>query len=427
MSDIPMPSRKWWTRVALPGVLIGSAAGLLVYSARESLIPAADVVVTPVFTRAVATRGVQAGVVAQAPGWVEASPYPIRVTALTDGVVKESLVLEGERVEPGQVVARLIDDDARLDVAQAEAIVAEARAMVSLAEAEARVARSRLEEVRDELARKEPLVETGGFTEAEVARLRYRLVTMETEADAARARVASVGARVASAVVEQSRARLRLDRTSVRAATGGVVLSGIVEPGSNLMGDRVVVRLYDPSRLQVRADVPLSDATKVHEGMEAEVRSEADPSKVWRGRVTRGVHEADLQRNTVQYKVEIEDASGRLRPEMLVRVRFLGSEGPEGVGGAGSGSAGAGVVVVSVGAVRERNGSRASVLVVEVSARSGARAVRREVTLGADAGEGLVEVVSGLRAGDRVIVGGVASEGRRVRITGEDLDERGGA
>lgn len=425
MSDIPMPSRKWLTRVALPGVLIGSAAGLLVYSARESLTPAADVVVTPVFTRAVATRSVQAGVVAQAPGWVEASPYPIRVTALTDGVVKESLVLEGERVEPGQVVARLIDDDARLDIAQAEAMVAEARAMVSLAEAEERVARSRLEEVRDELARKEPLVKTGGFTEAEVARLRYRLVTMETEADAARARVASVGARVASAVVEQSRARLRLDRTSVRAATGGVVLSGIVEPGSILMDDRVVLRLYDPSRLQVRADVPLSDATKVHEGMEAEVRSEADPSKVWRGRVTRGVHEADLQRNTVQYKVEIEDASGRLRPEMLVRVRFLGSEGPEGVGGAGS--AGAGVVVVSGGAVRERNGDRASVLVVEVTSRSGARAVRREVTLGADAGEGLVEVVSGLRAGDRVIVGGVASEGRRVRITGEDLDERGGA
>ena len=60
----------------------------------------------------------------QAPGWVEPDPYPTFVTALTNGVIDKLLVLEGESVEAGQVVAEMVDDDARLAVARAEAELA---------------------------------------------------------------------------------------------------------------------------------------------------------------------------------------------------------------------------------------------------------------------------------------------------------------
>ena len=57
---------------------------------------------------------VRRSAVTEAAGWLEADPFPIYVPALAPGIVKEVLVLEGEPVEAGQVVVRMIDDDARL-------------------------------------------------------------------------------------------------------------------------------------------------------------------------------------------------------------------------------------------------------------------------------------------------------------------------
>ena len=74
------------------------------------------------------------------PGWVEADPFPTAVTALADGVVAEVLVLEGQRVEPNQVVARLIADEARLALAKAESALHAAAADVAAAQAELKAA-----------------------------------------------------------------------------------------------------------------------------------------------------------------------------------------------------------------------------------------------------------------------------------------------
>jgi len=60
-------------------------------------------------------------VTVQAPGWVEADPFPIYVSGLAPGVVDKVLVLEGQAVKAGDVVATLIEDDARLALAQAQA------------------------------------------------------------------------------------------------------------------------------------------------------------------------------------------------------------------------------------------------------------------------------------------------------------------
>jgi RND family efflux transporter MFP subunit len=78
--------------------------------------------------------GAVGAVAVQAPGWVEADPYPIYVPALASGVVEEVLVLEGEPVSAGQVVARLIDDDARLALDLARAQLADRRAQLTIAQ-----------------------------------------------------------------------------------------------------------------------------------------------------------------------------------------------------------------------------------------------------------------------------------------------------
>lgn len=130
---IPLPPRRWKTRVLVPALIIGAAGSILVFAARGALRPAVQVRIVP----AVVKAGVQSpgAVVVQAPGWVEPNPYPVSVTALADGVVGEVLVLEGEAVRKNQVVARLIPDDAKLALQRAEAELSERQAELATAQA----------------------------------------------------------------------------------------------------------------------------------------------------------------------------------------------------------------------------------------------------------------------------------------------------
>ena len=98
---VPQPPSRWKTRILLPMTIIGAFAGVLLYALRDSLIPAQRVTVIPVVVKSAAGGGAS-GVVTQAAGWVEPDPYPIYVSALTDGIVKEVTVLEGQTDEAGE-------------------------------------------------------------------------------------------------------------------------------------------------------------------------------------------------------------------------------------------------------------------------------------------------------------------------------------
>ena len=72
----------------------------------------------------------------QASGWIEPDPYPIVVPTLVNGVVDEVFVLEGETVEKDQVLARLIDEDAVLDLREAESRLSTLQAEIEAANAQ---------------------------------------------------------------------------------------------------------------------------------------------------------------------------------------------------------------------------------------------------------------------------------------------------
>jgi len=79
----------------------------------------------------------------QAAGWAEPEPFPVIVSALRSGVVKEMLVRESQVVGASDVVARLVDDQERIAVKSAEAEhqgalaeQARARAILSIVERE---------------------------------------------------------------------------------------------------------------------------------------------------------------------------------------------------------------------------------------------------------------------------------------------------
>ena len=140
---VPEPTSRYLTRVALPVGILGAAALLLLVSTKQSWSSGVEVQVSRVVAKATVTdqdtgdasdqESVPAAGPVQAPGWVEPDPYPIYVTALANGIVKEVLVLEGQRIKKGQTVARLIDEDALLALQRVEGELARREAQLAAA------------------------------------------------------------------------------------------------------------------------------------------------------------------------------------------------------------------------------------------------------------------------------------------------------
>ncbi len=185
------PPRRWWSRVGLPAFLVLAFALLFLRTAWHNLRPRVQVQTSPVVVRSAAELGVVARgaeeIVASAPGWVEAAPYPIAVPALANGVVEQILVLDGDSVQAGQVVARLIADDARIARDEAAAVLARERAELGLARA--RLANARLAWEHPVAVERNVAVSRASLAHAEAALARLPSEEAESRARLAELRV----------------------------------------------------------------------------------------------------------------------------------------------------------------------------------------------------------------------------------------------
>lgn len=352
--------------------------------------------------------------VAQASGWIEPDPYPIRVPVRVDGFVADVPVLEGQFVRTGDLLAALDATNFMLAAARAEAEWRAARAEadesdreLARLESEVRASEARLAAAQDQAARAQALTDAAA-TQAE--RTATRLAAAEAEAmleaarlayEAHRHRCEQLRAAVARAAAELDQARLDLERTRVYAPIDGVVLRREAAPGMKRMvamddpESSTIVTLYDPRRLQVRADVPLAEVGRVETGMAARVVTAAFPNRVFTAVVTRITGEADLARNTLQVKVALRDPDPRMRPEMLCRVEFLAPDQAAPL------ASGARTVWIPAAARRTDAEGRSVVWVMDVVRGT---AHPRPAELAREERGGWIRVLDGVRPGERVIV-----------------------
>ena len=168
-------------------------------------------------------------------------------------------------------------------------------------------------------------------TRASRKSMRQRRVSQEIAEDLNQIafQVLAIQARIKGAEVDLEKAELAYSRTKITAPADGRVLALMAAPGQKKMvgmdaeDSSTIAVLYDPEHLQVRVDVPLGDAAGLGVGQRAKIRCNLLPDMVFEGEVTRIEGSADLQRNTLQAKVRIENPSEKLRPEMLCRVEFF--------------------------------------------------------------------------------------------------------
>ncbi|MFK7852298.1 MAG: efflux RND transporter periplasmic adaptor subunit [Akkermansiaceae bacterium] len=361
--EAPRP-RKRLSVWILPMALIAGFALIFATLFRDRLLPAKAVEIIPAVglaeqfeSKTDASSPARTGeLLFQASGWIEPDPLPIKATALTDGIVDQVHVLEGELVKRGDLIASLIDIDTKLRRDAMAAKLADAKASfdahcvgtqirlqrMEIAKANLAIAEANAEETGQKLDRYQRLAK-GAISEDEMLAVRLDNERMLAEVDADKARIVEIAeelnrisyeilaiqARIRASEIDLAEAQLAYDRTKITAPTDGRIQELKAAPGQKKMlgmegeDSATIAILYQPDHLQVRVDVPLADAAGLSVGQRAKIRCNLLPDQVFEGEVTRIEGAADLQRNTLQAKVRIEKPSDKMRPDMLCRVEFF--------------------------------------------------------------------------------------------------------
>jgi RND family efflux transporter MFP subunit len=199
----------------------------------------------------------------------------------------------------------------------------------------------------------------------------------------------------------------------VRAPFDGVAISKDAQPGEMISPVSAgggftrsgIATIVDMSSLEIEVDVSESYINRVRPGQPIEAVLDAYPD--WRipAHVITTVPTADRQKATVRVRIGFEQLDPRILPDMGVKVSFL-NERP-----ADESATPRAKLTVPSSAIRTANG-RSIVFVLRED-----RVERRAIGVGAAIGD-QVEVLSGVSAGERVVVDGpqTLKDGDKVKV-----------
>ena len=293
------------------------------------------------------------------------------VGAKITGRIMELHVDEGDSVAAGDLIAVLDSKDLEATVRRAEAALIESMARLA-------------DGVREE-ARQRRVVEAGVAPSADLDAAITRLQVAKAQVGTARAGLDSI--------------RAQLEYTLIRSPVDGVVIERTVEVGemvapggfTSQQSTGALVRIADPTSLEVEADINESFIARIQLGQPATIKVDAVPDHEYHGQLRQIVPTADRQRAVVQVKVTIDDRDARLVPDMSCNVTFLN----EGVDEAAL-QAEPKILIAAEAVVRDSGGEHVFVV------RDGSLA-RVPIELGLEQDDNQFEVLSGLSGGETVV------------------------
>ena len=324
-----------------------------------------------------------ADAVLQTTGYVTARRRATVSTQIT-GTLTQVLIEEGERVEAGQVIARLDDSGLR-------AALDAARANVDMARAQASQAEVQLQQAQRDSNRQAELA-SSGMVPRQVAEQSRSAV----DGDVAQLDVRRKG--VESAQAQFAQARANFNYATVRAPFAGIVtektaqVGEIISPLSSGGFTRTGVgTIVDMNSLEVDVDVNETYIGLVRPDMTAQAVFDAYPGWTVPAHVIAVIPSADRAKATVRVRVALELKDPRIVPDMGAHVSFLG-------GKPSSEAAPVAGVLAPREAVVERD-EHAAVFVVAQG-----RATQRAVEPAAKDVGAMKLILSGIRAGEMLVL-----------------------
>lgn len=304
------------------------------------------------------------------------------VASKVTGLLVSVSVEEGSYVKKGQIIAQLESDDVMAAKKQAEANVNVARFNLEQTKAELQDATISFNRNKDLLAH-----DYVSRAEYDASEARYKRAVAAVDAAGAAVKASEALLQAANVAVEYTLIRAPFDAVVL---TKNADVGDIVTPiGAAAEAKAAVVTIADMSSLQVEVDVSESNLEKVKAGQPCEIQLDALPESRFRGEVHMVVPTADRTKATVMVKVRFIDKDSRILPEMSAKVAFLSrpvkleEQKP--------------LTVINPHALVNRKSKNVAYVVKDN------RVVETPVTVGKRLGD-MLEVLGGVKAGDRVVV-----------------------
>jgi RND family efflux transporter MFP subunit len=291
------------------------------------------------------------------------------------GAVREVFAEAGERVKPGQILARI--DEAALQ----DALLA-ARSGIAAAKNGLRVAEANAQRART-------LAEAGALA--------------PQQAEQAEAAHESARAQLADAQARLSLAQQQVGKTRVRAPFAGVVARRQVSAGDVVAPGGELFTVIDPARLQFEASIPAARLGEVTPGAPVEFGVTGFDDQRFEGTIERIAPAVDPATGQVRVYVDVANDGGRLISGLYAQGRVAAAT-----------STGLAVPLAAVDL------TSAPPTVMRVS---GGKVEKVAVTLGVrDEAEGAVALTAGVERGDVLVLGSARAtlaEGASVRLAEE--------
>ncbi|MCX5733367.1 MAG: efflux RND transporter periplasmic adaptor subunit [candidate division NC10 bacterium] len=275
--------------------------------------------------------------------------YP-RVT----GRILEMSVYPGDRVEKGQVVARLDDVELTSKVREAEAMLATAQANRTQMEAELSAARYGIAQMQKELAmaeaetgfqqtvaaRDERLFAKGAISQQDAESSRSMAVSATAKVEAARAKVEQMRAMEASdrkkleamdAMVALGQAQLRTAQVvrgyvDIQAPSTGYVVKRLVAPGVLVQPGMAILKTTQVDRVRLQANVGEKDLASIKPGSPVTVATTSSDASPITARVTSVFPYVDPGARTAVVEALVDNPGRRLVAGQYVQMQFTTGE-----------------------------------------------------------------------------------------------------
>jgi membrane fusion protein (multidrug efflux system) len=285
----------------------------------------------------------------------------VDISSKTSNIVTAVTFRDGERVKRGQVLVQLDDAQARADVAAAQAAVTESQSQYD---------------------RSRELLSTQALSKSSFDQLVATLAANRARLGAAQA---------------------RLQDTVIRAPFSGRVGLRRVSVGTLISPGDVITTLDDTSVIKLDFSVPENFLASVREGLSIRASAPAYPGRNFAGTVASIDSRVDVTTRSVTVRALLANEDGALKPGMFLNVTLANDERE--------------ALVIPEEALTPE-AERQYVYVV-----ADGKVSRREVRIGGRQ-PGTVEVLAGLRAGERVIVEGTQKvrDGASVKGTERTVD-----
>lgn len=315
-----------------------------------------------------------------------------------DGRVTQVLVERGQVVKEGAVLVRMDDRDALSQLQEAEAMEAQTRERLGLNNGEAfdplktpdvRQARAVMDRAEADYQRFKQLLDEGAISHSEHDLRRTDFLTAKAQYESTINQVRQFFQNLQAQKARVAMARKALEDTVIRAPFSGQVAEKHANVGRYAKKGDKLVTLVRVDPLRVELTVPEAAAASIRKGQKVSFTVQTHPDRPFTGTIAYVGPALRTDSRALVVEALVPNAGGLLQPGLFATARI---ELP----------ATRASVLVPAAAVQTEAG------VARVFVTSGDRAELRFVQAGREV-SGLVEILRGISAGERVIV--QASEG----------------